>query len=478
LRNYFVAAGLNSIGILTAGGLGRLVARWIVDGRPDTDVTDINIDRLHAYQLDPEYRRRRTVESLGMVYQCHYPNRSMQTARNVKLSPIHHRLEVRGAYFREVSGWEGADWYAPTGVEPKADRPSWGRENWFPYWQAEHEAIRNTVGVMDMSFMAKLRVEGQDAGALLERLSANRVDGDPGRITYTQWLNEGGTLEADLTVTKLDRDRFWVVASDTAHRHVRTWMRRHASASEVAITDVSTEYAQINLHGPRSRQLMESITDADLSNDRFPFRAARTIAIGGITVLCIRITYVGELGYELYIPAEEAVAVYDRLVADGERFDLRHAGLKALGSLRMEKGYRDYGHDIDNTDDPYEAGLGFAVDRDKPGGFIGLEALIARRQAGPSDRRLAQVLLTDPEPLMFGGEIVYRNGEAAGYLRSASYGFTLGGAVGLTMIEADEPITPAYLATGDWEVDIASRRRPALASLTPLYDPKGARVLD
>ena len=229
LRNYFVAAGLNSIGILTAGGLGRLVARWIFDGRPDTDVTGINIDRLHPYQTDPEYRRKRTVESLGMVYRAHYPNQSMQTARNIKLSPLHDRLAERGAYFREVSGWEGADWYAPAGVEPKVDRLSWGRENWFPYWRDEHQAIRNAVGVMDMSFMSKFSVEGRDAARLLERLSANRIDEQPGRITYTQWLNEGGTIEADLTVTKLDDDRFWVVASDTAQRHVETWMRRHAA---------------------------------------------------------------------------------------------------------------------------------------------------------------------------------------------------------------------------------------------------------
>jgi 4-methylaminobutanoate oxidase (formaldehyde-forming) len=477
LRNYFVAAGLNSIGILTAGGLGRLVARWIVDGRPDTDVTGINIDRLHSYQNDPEYRRKRTVESLGMVYRAHYPNRSMQTARNIKLSPLHDRLAEHGAYFREVSGWEGTDWFAPAGAEPKVDRLSWGRENWFPYWQAEHEAIRNGVGLMDMSFMSKFSVEGPSAGALLEQLSANRVDGEPGRITYTQWLNEGGTIEADLTVTKLDDDRFWVVASDTAQRHVDTWMRRHVLVfDDVAIMDVTSQYAQINLHGPRARDVLAAVTDADVANDRFPFRTANEIAIGSASVLSVRITYVGELGYELYVPADEAVEVYDRLVAAGERFDLRHVGLKALGSLRLEKGYRDYGHDIDNTDHPYEAGLGFAVDLDKAGGFIGRDALIARRENGPPTRRLAQILLTDPEPLMHHGEVVYRDGEAVGYMRSASYGHTLGGAVGLAMIEADRPITQYWLDDGGWEVDIAGRRYDAIASLAPLYDPRTERV--
>ncbi len=475
LRNYFVAAGLNSIGILTAGGLGRLVARWIVDGRPDTDVTGINIDRLHPYQTDPDYRRERTVESLGMVYRCHYPNRAMQTARNIRLSPLHDRLAERGAHFREVSGWESPDWYAPEGVEPRVERLSWGRENWFPYWRAEHEAIRNGVGLMDMSFMAKFSVEGRGAGALLEHLSANRVDGDSGRITYTQWLNEGGTLEADLTVTKLEDDRFWVVAGDTAHRHVDTWMERHA-VEAVGISDITEAYAQLNLHGPRSREVLKSVTDTDLSNDAFPFRTARFLTIAGADVLCIRITYVGELGYELYVKADEAVAVYDALVTAGRSFDLRYAGLKALGSLRMEKGYRDYGHDIDNTDDPYEAGLGFAVDLDKPGGFIGREALLARRAEGPPTRRLAQVLLTDPKPLMFHGEIVYRNGRAVGYIRAASYGHTLGGAVGLAMVDGDEPVTAGWVESGAWQVDIAGRRHDAIASLDPLYDPRSARI--
>ena len=250
LRNYFVAAGLNSIGILTGGGLGRVLAHWIVNGRPDVDVTGFNIDRLHTYQANPEYRRTRTVESLGMVYQCHYPTRSMQTARGAKLSPIHDRLAARGAYFRDVSGWEGADWYAGAGNEPDPGPLSWGRPAWWDHWRAEHEAARNGVIVMDMSFMSKFRVQGRDAGRLLDHLSANAVDGLPGRITYTQWLNEAGKLEADLTVTKLDDDDFWVVATDTAHRHVETWMRRHIGEQHAFVTDVTSGYAQLNVQGP------------------------------------------------------------------------------------------------------------------------------------------------------------------------------------------------------------------------------------
>ncbi len=477
LRNYFVAAGLNSIGIITGGGMGRVLAHWILNGRPDVDVTGMNIDRLHPYQRTPEYRRKRTVESLGMVYQCHYPTRSMQSARGAKKSAFHDRLAAQRAYFKDVSGWESPDWYAPEGVEPKVETLSWGRANWFPYWQAEHEACRNGVILMDMSFMAKFLVQGRDAGRVLDHISANRVADDTGMITYTQWLNEGGTLEADLTVTKLDDERYWVVASDTAHRHAETWMRRNTpDDAHMFVTDVTSGYAQMNVQGPRSRELMAAVTGADMSNEAFPFRAAKEIDIGLAPVMCVRITYLGELGYELYIPSEHATHVYDRLVEAGAPLGMKHAGLKALSSLRMEKGYRDYGHDIDNTDSVLEAGLGFAVALDKPNGFIGRDAVAAKKAEGPLRRRLVQILLKDPEPMMFHAEIVRRNGVVVGYIRAASYGFTLGGAVGLAMVEADEPINKAWLDAGEWEVEVAERRVAAVASLRPLYDPKMLRV--
>jgi 4-methylaminobutanoate oxidase (formaldehyde-forming) len=478
LKNLFVAAGLNSIGILTGGGLGRVLAHWIVNGRADVDITGFNIDRLHTYQTNPEYRATRTVESLGMVYQCHYPTRSMTTARGAKRSAVHDRLVAMGAYFRDVSGWEGADWYEPSGQRP-ADPPlSWSRQPWFAHWEAEHRATREGVVLMDMSFMAKFLVQGRDAGRLLNHISANNVDAAPGLITYTQWLNEGGKLEADLTVTKLGDERYWVVASDTAHRHVETWMRRRFRDADAHafVTDVTSGYAQLNVQGPRSRELLQSITSVDLSNEAFPFRTAREIDLGFARALCVRITYLGELGYELYIPAEQAVHAYDRIVAAGKAVGLRHAGLKTLASCRMEKGYRDYGHDIDNTDSVLEAGLGFAVDLKKPGGFTGKEAVLAKKAEGPLQRRLVQILVKDPEPLMFHAEVVRRDGKTVGYVRAASYGFTLGGAVGLAMIDADEPVDQAYLDRGTWDVEIAGKRYPAIASLRPLYDPDMKRV--
>jgi glycine cleavage system aminomethyltransferase T/glycine/D-amino acid oxidase-like deaminating enzyme len=477
LRNYFVAAGLNSIGILTGGGIGRVLANWIINGSPDVDVTGFNIDRLHPYQANPQYRRARTIESLGLVYKCHYPTMTPQTARGVKRSAIHDRLATAGAYFKDVSGWEGADWYAPSGSEPRVEKHSWGRQNWFPWWQAEHRAAREGVVLMDMSFMSKFLVQGRDAGRVLNYISANNVNGRSGTITYTPWLNERGTLEADLTVTKLNDERFLVVVTDTMHRHAETWMKRHiGDHAHAFVTDVTSGYCQLNVQGPKSRALLQTLTSTDLSNEAFPFRTARQIDIGFARALCIRITYVGELGYELYIPSEQAAHVYDRLIEAGRHFELRHAGLKALGSLRMEKGYRDYGHDIDNTDNAFEVGLGFAIDLNKSSGFIGCEAVLKQKASGPLKRRLAQILVKNPEPMLFHAEIVKRNGKELGYVRAGAYGHTLGGAVGLAMLEAGEPTGATYINEGVWTVDIAGKTYPAEVSLKPLYDPEMKRI--
>lgn len=477
LKNYFVAAGLNSVGIIAGPGLGRVMAHWIMNGRPDVDITGFNIDRLHTYQNNPEYRNHRTVESLGMVYQCHYPYQSMQTARGAKRSAFYDRLADQGAFFRDVSGWEGADWYAPEGHAARIERHSWSKDDWFAYWEAEHLAARENVVLMDMSFMSKFMVQGRDAGKVLDYISANRVDGSVNRITYTPWLNEDGRLEADLTVAKLESDRYLVVVADTMHRHAENWLRRHIPDDAHAFaTDVTSAYAQLNIQGPTSRKLLQSITSTDLSDAAFPYRHVAEIAIGYARLICVRLTYVGELGYELYIPTEQAMHVYDAIVDAGRRFHLRHAGLKALASLRMEKGYRDYGHDMDNTDDPFEVGLGFTVKLEKPAGFIGQAACIQKKAQGLPKRRLAQVLVKDPAPLLFHAEVVSRNGKPVGYVRSGSYGYTLGGAVGLFMIEVDETIDQAYIDAGKWEIDIAGQVYPAIVSLSPLYDPGMKRI--
>lgn len=503
LRNYYVAAGMNSIGILTGGGIGRALAHNIVTGAPDVDVTAMLPARLQPYQATPAYRALRVVESLGKVYKCHYPHRQTETARGVRRSPLHDRLAALGAFFRDVSGWEGADWYAGADQSPQLGELRWGRHpEWFDTWAAEHQACREGVVLIDMSFMSKFHVQGRDAGPVLDHLVTARVDGPSGMITYTQMLSPRGTLEADLTVTKLpplscggaplDDDGahggFLVVATDTAHRHVESLLRRgiedYGEGGGVdafaTVSDVTGGYAQINLQGPLSRELLAKVTSTDVSDAAFPFRAARRIDIGCATLLATRITYVGELGYELFVPAESALHVYDALVVAGAPLGLRHAGLKALGSLRMEKGYRDYGHDLDNLDTLHEAGLGFTADWSKPGGFVGREAALAQKGARLR-RRLVQVLLSDGNPLMFHGEIVYRNGQVVGDVRAASYGHTLGGAVGLSMVEIGEGdetdgIDAKWINSGTWEVDVAGKRYQARASLRPLYDPKNERI--
>ncbi len=479
IRGYFVAAGMNSVGVLSAGGLGRVLAHWITTGEPDVDVTGFNVDRFRADQLEPAYRAARTTEILGTVYAAHTPGKQLRTARDRLLSPVHERLVKHGGYLREVSGWEGADWFAGAGRTPEA-APTWGHAPWFEQWEQEHQTVRESVGLMDMSFMAKFQVRGPGAGAMLDRLSAGAVDGDPGVITYTQWLNDDGRIEADLTVTKLGDDDFFVVASDTAHGHVRARLGRFAGPS-VQVTDVTADFAQLNVQGPRSREVLAGLTDADLSTEAFGFRSAGWVDLAGVRLLLARITYLGELGYELYIPAGEALGVYDALESAGAAYDLRPVGLKALASLRMEKAYRDFGHDIDNTDCPLEAGLGFALALDKPTAFVGREAVLARKAAnaaaGGMPRRLVQVRVLDPEPLLFHAEIVLRDGRPVGYVRAGSYGWTLGSAVGLAMVEGGgEPVTPDWLSSGSWEVDVAGIRYPAEVSLRPMYDPTSARI--
>jgi 4-methylaminobutanoate oxidase (formaldehyde-forming) len=477
LRNFFVAAGLNSLGILQGGGIGRLVANWIVDGLPDLDVAELHIDRFQTHQTNRDYRRDRTREIVGEMYKVHFPNDSFETARNVKRHILHDRLADAGACFVQSAGWEIADWYAPAGREARVETYSWQRQNWFPYAAEEHRACREDVILMDMSFMSKFIVQGRDALAALDRLSCNDLDVPVGRIVYTQWTNAAGGIEADLTITRKCQDEFLVVCSDTVHRHVETWMRRHfPEDAHVSITDVTSGYAMLTVQGPRSRALLCELTTASLSNDDFPYLTSREIDIGYARVRATRVTYLGELGWELYIPTEHAQDVYDRLLGAGAAHGLKHAGLQALGSLRLEKAYRDFGHDIGNLDTPFEAGLGFAVKLDKPGGFIGREALAVQKKAGVPRRRLVQFLLIDPEPLLYHGEVIWRNDESVGAIRAGAFGHTLGASVGLGYVEADGPVTRDFISSGAWEIEIAGERHAARASLLPLYDPKGDRV--
>jgi glycine cleavage system aminomethyltransferase T/glycine/D-amino acid oxidase-like deaminating enzyme len=476
LKNFYVAAGFNSLGILLGGGAGRIMAHWIADGDPQVDTSEIDIARMQPWQNNPSYLYDRTVEILGFMYSPGYPNIQFKRARNVRRSSLHERLAERGAYFGCYAGWEYPDWYAPGDETPKVEY-GWGRQNWFEYAAAEHRAAREGVILMDYSIMCKFLVQGRDAAGFMNRICANNVDVPAGQCVYTQWLNEHGAIEADLTVTRLDEQVFLVVSADGTFRSVRTWMERHIPEdAHVFITDVTSAYSVLNLQGPKSRQLLSQATSADVSNAAFPYMSMQQIDIGYAPVKAIRVTYVGELGWELYIPTEFTLNVFDTLMEAGAPLDIKLAGLQALESLRSEKAYHDYGHDINNLDTPLEVGLKFAVDFNKPSGFIGKEPLLRHIQKGAPKYRLTQFLLEDPEPLVYGSEPIYRDGKFVGHVLAGSYGHTLGAAVASGHVNDVKGVTTEYIRSGTYEIDIAGERYPAKASLQPFYDPKGTRV--
>ena len=473
-RNFFVAAGFNSIGIASGGGAGKAVAEWVVGGEPPMDLWDVDVRRVAPFQVNPRYLRERTVEMVGALYAMHWPYLQPATARGVRRSVLHDRLAAHGACFGVVMGWERANWYATGGMEA-AYRYSYGRQNWFDCAAAEHRAVREAVGVFDQSSFCKLRLEGPDALAVLQRVCANDVDVEPGRLVYTQMLNARGGIEADLTVTRLAADAFAIVTAAAASTHDAAWIRRQLGDARAVLTDVTSGAAVLGVMGPRARALLARLTDADLSNGAFPYLASREIWLASAPVRATRVTYVGELGWELYVAAEFAAGVYDALVAAGEDLGLRHAGYHAMDSLRLEKAYRSWGHDLGSEDTPFEAGLGFAVRLDKGAPFLGREALLAQYQK-PLARRLVVFVLEDAEPLLYHDEPVWRDGALVGRIASGAYGHTLGRAVGLGWVAHADGVTDAFVASGRWEIEIAGDRVAARAQLAPPYDPKSLRV--
>ncbi|WP_068299209.1 FAD-dependent oxidoreductase [Pararhodobacter sp. CCB-MM2] len=474
LRGYWVAAGYNSIGIVSSGGAGMALAQWMNDGEPPFDLWDVDIRRAQPFQKNRRYLKERVTETLGLLYADHFPYRQMATARGVRRSPLHEALKARGAVFGEVAGWERANWFANPGQE-REYRYSWQRQNWFDNQRAEHMALREGVGLLDMTSFGKIRVEGRDALPFLQRLCANDMDVPEGRIVYTQMLNAKGGIESDLTVTRLTETAFLLVVPGATLQRDLAWLRRHLGEAFAVITDVTAGEAVIPVMGPRSRELLSLVSPADLSNEAHPFGTAREIEIGMGLARAHRVSYVGELGWELYVSTDQAAHVFETLLEAGESMGLKLCGLHAMDSCRIEKAYRHFGHDITDEDHVLEAGLGFAV-RTGKGDFLGREAVLRKRDEGLS-RRLVQFRLTDPQPLLFHNEPILRDGKIVGQLSSGNYGHALGGAIGMGYVpclEAGE--APEAMMASRYQIEIAGQVVDAEASLTPMYDPRSSRM--
>lgn len=470
----FIAAGMNSIGVQSAGGVGRVMADWIVNGYPPGDFNGVDVRRNLPFMRNRKYLHDRVSETLGLLYSTHWPFYQYKTSRNLRKSAVHNQLEKLGACFGETAGWERANWFAPDGVKPEYEY-SFKRQNWFQHSAAEHQNVRENVGVFEQSSFSKFRVQGRDAAHVLNNISANNVDVEPGRIVYTQWLNERGGIEADLTITRLAEDDFLVVTGAGAQVRDFSWLTRHIpDDAHCVATDVTSAYAVLSVMGPNSRALLQSLSPDDLSNEAFPFAHSREIEFGMGLVRASRITYVGELGWELYIPTEFASHMLETLLDGGDEHGLKPAGLHALNSLRMEKAYRHWGHDITEEETPIEAGLGFAVKTDKAS-FIGRDAVLRQKEEGVK-QRLVQFALEDPEPLLYHNEPIYRDGVIAGYITSGMYGHTLGSAIGLGYVGSEEGVDKAFIDAGSYELEVCGERFAAKASLSPMFDPKNERI--
>ena len=470
LGNYWVAAGYNSVGIVSSGGAGMALAHWMTENEPPFDLWEVDIRRAQPFQKNRRYLKERVTETLGLLYADHFPFRQVETARGVRRSPLHEHLKARGAVFGEVAGWERANWFARPGQE-REYRYSWGPQNWFDNQKAEHLAVRQGVGLFDMTSFGKIRVEGPGALAFLQRVCANEMDVPVGRIVYTQMLNRRGGIESDLTVTRLAPDLFFLVVPGATLQRDLAWLRGHKGADFAVITDVTAAESVLCLMGPQARAVLARVSPDALDNAAFPFGTARTIEVGYGLARAHRVTYVGELGWELYVSTDQAAHVFEALTEAAPELTL--CGLHTLDSCRIEKGFRHFGHDITDEDHVLEAGLGFAVKTGK-GDFVGRDAVLRKREDGLA-RRMVQFLLNDPGKMAYHNEPILRDGRIVGTVTSGNYGHFLGGSVALGYVPCAGQSAEEVLASR-YEIDIAGQRVAATASLAPLYDPKALRV--
>ncbi|MEH6738292.1 MAG: FAD-dependent oxidoreductase [Sulfitobacter sp.] len=472
MDNVWVAAGFNSIGIQSAGGAGMALSQWMDEGEKPFDLGDVDISRMQPFQGNKTYLFERSKETLGLLYADHFPYRQKATARGIRRTPFHHHMLERGAVMGELAGWERANWFAREGQKPEYEY-SWKRQNFFDNVREEHMAVRQNVGLYDMSSFGKIRVEGRDAEAYLNYIGGGDYSVPVGKIVYTQFLNRRGGIEADVTVTRLAEHAYLVVTPAATRLSDETWMRRNQRDFDVVITDVTSGEGVLAVMGPRSRELLQAVSPNDFTNDVNPFGTAQEIEIGMGLARVHRVTYVGELGWEIYVSADQAGHVFETLAEAGQNFDMRLCGMHMMDSCRIEKGFRHFGHDITSEDHVLEAGLGFAVKTSKPD-FIGREAVLDKKEAG-LDMRMLQFKLTDPEPLLYHNEPVLRDGEIVGYLTSGSYGHHLGGAMGLGYVPCKGE-KPADILASTYEIDVMGTRVKAEASLKPMYDPSSERV--
>ncbi len=476
VRGIYVLSGMNSSGIGMSGGAGKALAEWIIGGEPTFDISALDVRRFPRALGNTTWLAARAREIPSRLFGVNHPRREHQTARNLRLSPFHSRFEAAGARFGQTAGWERPNWFAPAGQNTD-DRLTFGRPDWFGGVAVEHKAARETVAVFERTPMAKILVEGPDAEDLLQRLSANDVAGNTGRLIYTAMLTESGGFETDLTVTRLAEDRFLVITGANEGVRDHDHIARHIGDDHrVTITDVTSAYAGLAITGPNARELLSRVVEGDLSNEAFPYLTMQNVWIGPGHAWALRVSYAGELGWELFIPADGAAAVYDAIVEVGDDLGLTHAGVYASNALRIEKGFRAWGHDITPMETPLEAGLGFAVRFDKETPFIGRDALLRQRDEGVR-KRLVFLTMDEPDLWPFVREPIRRDGKAVGHVTSAGYGYSIGKMVAMGYVaNAGEPVDADFVNAGAYDIQIAGARVPAIASLAPPYDPKGARM--
>ena len=475
LAGLFIAAGFNAFGIAAAGGAGMALAEWVCKGAPPYDLWPVDIRRFGREYADPRRLYARTLEAYAKHYAIAWPGEEMESGRPLRRSPLYDRLKARGAVFGEKLGFERPNWFAADGEEA-VERYSFTRPNWFAAVGREHRACRERVALFDQSSFAKFLLVGPDAEDVLSWICAGEVRKPPGRLTYTQMLNAQGGIECDLTVARIAPDLYYIVTGTGFATRDFDWIRRHIPPGRHAqLIDVTSARAVLSVMGPRARELLQPLTPYPLDNDAFPFAHVRELILAGVPVWALRVTYVGELGWELHVPAECALTLFDALVERGEALGLALAGYRAIESLRLEKGYRAWGADIGPDYNPLMAGLGFAVKLRSNQPFLGREALEDQRRR-PLTRRLVGFLVPDPEVPLWGRETIYRDGKRVGWLTSAGFGYTVGRPIGYGYVRNDEGVSREWIFAGRYELEVAGERVPAEPFLKPPYDPEGTRV--